>query len=113
MPNKALVLQPKHIDRRFCRYITLENLLELGLQSIVEDYLYIIKNKTVLSPFTSASDEEVYKMGTHLGGIISDLVLAATGATKLFKNLSKTKHGKKLVVTQQIVSTLKSQNIST
>lgn len=38
-------------------------------------------------------------MGTHLGGVVSDLVLAATGvgAAKLFKTLSKTKYGKKLV----------------
>ena len=79
--------------------ITLKQLAEAGLESVIGDYKYILENASVFNPFQKNSDKEVYEMGKHLSGIAVDVTMAATGtgAAKLFTALSKTKSGAKIV----------------
>ena len=80
--------------------INVATLVESGLQGMVEDYVYIYSNRSVLYPSTTVTDTQVYEMGKHLSGTIVDIALALTGAgaVKVIKMLEKTGGvGKKLV----------------
>jgi len=79
--------------------LTIEALLEAGLEGMIEDYKYILSNASMFDPFQDNTDAQVYEMGTHLSGIVTDIALslAGAGAAKLIKVLSKTKSGAKLV----------------
>jgi hypothetical protein len=79
--------------------ITLDQLAEAGLEGVIGDYKYILENLSVFNPLQQNTDQEVYDMGKHVSGVVTDVALAATGvgAAKLFSVLSKTKSGAKVV----------------
>ncbi|MDF2545537.1 MAG: repeat protein [Anaerosolibacter sp.] len=79
--------------------MTVAQLAQAGLEGAVADYMYILKNAKVLSPTTCATNEAVFEMGKRIGSILTDTVLALTGAAaaKVLKVLSKTKAGAKIV----------------
>ena len=79
--------------------IGIQDLVKAGLQGMVQDYLYIIKNADVLSINTKVTDKKVYEMGTHIGGIVVDIVGEVTsgGLAKIANIFSKVKGGDKIV----------------
>ncbi len=79
--------------------ISMKDLASAGLEGMIGDYKYVIENAGILSPWKSASDAEVKEIGKHAGAIITDMVLALTGAgaAKLTKVLSKTSDGAKML----------------
>lgn len=79
--------------------ISIESLLEAGLEGMIEDYKYILTNANMFNPFKRNTNDEAYQMGKHLSGIVTDIAIIATGAgaAKLVKVLSKTKVEKKLL----------------
>lgn len=81
--------------------ISVKDLLSSGIQGMVEDYRFIIKNISYLDPRVKVSNKQVKEYGVHFGGIISDIALTLmTGAgvaSKVSEVISKVKGGKKLL----------------
>mgnify|MGYP002578630715 FL=1 len=64
-------------------------------------YVYVFMHLLVLSPFRKASNDEVTKMGEHIGGIVYDIAAAMVGAAaaKVLSVLKTTKIGAKIAST--------------
>ena len=76
--------------------LTVDKLLEAGLDGLVEDYEYVWDNKAAFSPFKKVCDQDVNELGYHMGKILLDVASAIVGG-KLVSSLSKTKTGQKII----------------
>ena len=95
----SLLNSPKAIlelgDAIISGEITTKQLIEAGLEGLVDDYIYVVKNAYILKPSADVSDATVSAYGKRLGYVISDIATAVAGG-KAVKILSKTASGKKI-----------------
>lgn len=71
--------------------LSTNDLLTMGLDALIGDYVYIVANIGVFDPFRSVTDAQVTEYSRRLGGVITDLLGA-----KALTLLKGTKAGAKI-----------------